>query len=62
MEWDYGAYEGRTTGQVREELPGWTIWTGGSERGTGRSSVRGRGVVWQAGAISRVVGSGVGGW
>jgi broad specificity phosphatase PhoE len=28
-EWDYGAYEGRTTTQIREEAPGWTIWTGG---------------------------------
>jgi broad specificity phosphatase PhoE len=27
-EWDYGAYDGRTTAQIREEQPGWTIWTG----------------------------------
>jgi broad specificity phosphatase PhoE len=26
MEWDYGAYEGRTTPEVREEQPGWTLW------------------------------------
>jgi broad specificity phosphatase PhoE len=27
MEWDYGAYEGRTLSDLREEVPGWTIWT-----------------------------------
>jgi broad specificity phosphatase PhoE len=29
MEWDYGAYEGRTTPEIREERPGWTLWEGG---------------------------------
>ncbi len=29
MEWDYGAYEGRTTIEIREERPGWTIWRDG---------------------------------
>lgn len=28
MEWDYGAFEGRTTDDIRRELLGWTIWTG----------------------------------
>jgi probable phosphoglycerate mutase len=28
MEWDYGGFEGRTTPDIRGELPGWTIWTG----------------------------------
>jgi probable phosphoglycerate mutase len=28
LEWDYGAYEGRTTADIRTEVPGWTIWTG----------------------------------
>jgi probable phosphoglycerate mutase len=27
-EWDYGAYEGRTSAEIREEVPGWSIWTG----------------------------------
>jgi broad specificity phosphatase PhoE len=27
-EWDYGAYEGRSTEDIRKEVPGWTIWTG----------------------------------
>jgi broad specificity phosphatase PhoE len=29
MEWDYGAYEGRTTPEIREERPGWTLWRDG---------------------------------
>lgn len=28
-EWDYGAYEGRTTQQIREERPGWYLWRDG---------------------------------
>ena len=28
MEWDYGEFEGRTTAQIRESLPGWSIWKG----------------------------------
>jgi broad specificity phosphatase PhoE len=27
-EWDYGAYEGRTTAEIQREAPGWTIWDG----------------------------------
>ena len=26
-EWDYGAYEGRTSAQIQQTVPGWTIWT-----------------------------------
>jgi broad specificity phosphatase PhoE len=29
MEWDYGAYEGRTTAAIREDRPGWNIWADG---------------------------------
>lgn len=25
-EWDYGVYEGRTTAEIRKDIPGWTIW------------------------------------
>jgi broad specificity phosphatase PhoE len=28
-EWDYGAYEGRTTVEIRDERPGWTLWRDG---------------------------------
>lgn len=26
-EWDYGDYEGITTPQIRETVPGWTVWS-----------------------------------
>lgn len=26
-EWDYGEYEGVTTSQIRDRVPGWTVWT-----------------------------------
>jgi broad specificity phosphatase PhoE len=29
MEWDYGAYEGRTTEEIREDRPEWFLWTDG---------------------------------
>lgn len=32
-EWDYGAYEGLTTPQIRETVPGWTVWTHGCPDG-----------------------------
>jgi probable phosphoglycerate mutase len=28
-EWDYGAYEGRTTEEIRSSEPGWSLWTHG---------------------------------
>jgi len=33
MEWDYGAYEGRTTSEIREERPDWTLWRDGVREG-----------------------------
>jgi probable phosphoglycerate mutase len=33
LEWDYGAYEGRTTSEIRTEVPSWSIWTGSVPRG-----------------------------
>jgi broad specificity phosphatase PhoE len=32
-EWDYGEYEGRTTAEIRDEVPGWTIFTHGAPGG-----------------------------
>jgi broad specificity phosphatase PhoE len=28
-EWNYGRYEGRTSHEIREERPGWSLWTDG---------------------------------
>lgn len=25
-EWDYGVYEGKTTKEIRETVPGWSVW------------------------------------
>ncbi len=25
-EWDYGVFEGRTTAEIRREVPGWSVW------------------------------------
>ncbi|MEV6325869.1 acid phosphatase [Nocardia sp. NPDC051787] len=41
-EWDYGAYEGLTTPQIRESAPGWTIWTGDVPDGETADQVRAR--------------------
>ncbi|GHE16854.1 phosphoglycerate mutase [Nocardioides flavus (ex Wang et al. 2016)] len=27
VEWGYGDYEGVTTAEIRESVPGWTVWT-----------------------------------
>jgi probable phosphoglycerate mutase len=32
-EWDYGEFEGRTTADIRTEIPGWSIWTGPWRKG-----------------------------
>ena len=46
MEWDYGIYEGRTTADIRQTEPGWSIWT---------SPVSGGESVEQVGARARRV-------
>jgi broad specificity phosphatase PhoE len=32
-EWDYGVYEGLTTQEIRQRVPGWMVWTHDSEGG-----------------------------
>lgn len=32
-EWDYGEYEGRTTPEIRQQVPDWTIWGYGAPGG-----------------------------
>jgi probable phosphoglycerate mutase len=43
LEWDYGVYEGRTTAQIRQESPGWTIWSAASGTGESADQVGARG-------------------
>lgn len=33
VEWNYGAYEGRTTAAIRAERPGWSLWRDGAPAG-----------------------------
>ncbi len=51
-EWDYGAYEGRTSAEIRAEVPGWSIWTGGVPGGETAEQVgeRARRVIDEAAA------------
>lgn len=39
LEWDYGAYEGMTSAEIRAERPGWTLWTDGVVGGEGAADV-----------------------
>ena len=32
-EWDYGEFEGLTTNEIRQRIPGWSIWTHPPEEG-----------------------------
>jgi len=41
-EWDYGAYEGRTTPEIREQRPGWSLWTDGVPGGEAAEQVGAR--------------------
>jgi broad specificity phosphatase PhoE len=42
QEWDYGDDEGRTTAEIRERRPGWTVWDDGPEGGETLLEVAGR--------------------
>jgi len=33
VEFDYGEYEGRTTPEIREQRPGWSVWADGAPGG-----------------------------
>ena len=41
-EWDYGAYEGRTTAEIRAERPGWSLWSDGVPAGETAADVGAR--------------------
>lgn len=38
-EWDYGAYEGLTTAEIRRAVPGWTIWSHPCPQGESQAQV-----------------------
>ncbi|HEX2016157.1 MAG TPA: histidine phosphatase family protein [Solirubrobacteraceae bacterium] len=42
MEWDYGAYEGLTTPEIREQRPGWSLWRDGCPDGEDAAAVGAR--------------------
>jgi broad specificity phosphatase PhoE len=42
MEWDYGAYEGRETIDIRKERPGWTLWRDGVPEGETIAQIQAR--------------------
>ena len=42
VEWNYGEYEGMTTEEIRETVPGWTVWSHGSLRGETAAEVGAR--------------------
>jgi broad specificity phosphatase PhoE len=39
VEWDYGDYEGLTSATIREQVPGWTVWTHPSPGGESAEQV-----------------------
>jgi probable phosphoglycerate mutase len=41
-EWHYGDYEGRTTAEVRSEVPEWTLWRDGAPNGEAAPQVGAR--------------------
>ena len=42
VEWNYGDYEGLTTAQIRERVPGWSVWTHGAPNGESPAEVSAR--------------------
>lgn len=42
QEWDYGAFEGKTTAEIRAEQPGWTVWSHGGPGGESPADVAAR--------------------
>jgi broad specificity phosphatase PhoE len=70
-EWDYGADEGLTTAQIREDRAGWTVWADGPRGGESADevgaradrivatvrSIEGRVLAFSHGHMSRVIGA-----
>jgi broad specificity phosphatase PhoE len=53
LEWDYGEYEGRTSGEIQSERPGWSLWRDGVAGGESLAQVAAR----ARAVIDRVLGS-----
>jgi broad specificity phosphatase PhoE len=51
-EWDYGDYEGRTTPDIRKQVPGWSVWSGSVPHGEslGEVAARAQAVIARASA------------
>src|SRR5919202_2681778 len=41
-EWNYGEYEGRTTAQIRQSRPDWSLWTDGAPGGESPAQIGAR--------------------
>jgi probable phosphoglycerate mutase len=52
-EWNYGKYEGITSAQIREDRPGWSLWTDGAPDGESPEQIAARldRVLARAGAL-----------
>ncbi len=55
LEWNYGAYEGRTTADIRSEVAGWNIWTGSVPGGETALAARGDVALFAHGHVLRVL-------
>jgi len=42
VEWDYGSFEGRTTAEIRAEVPDWSLWADGVPGGETAAQVGAR--------------------
>jgi broad specificity phosphatase PhoE len=42
LEWDYGAYDGRTSAEIQVERPGWSLWDDGVPGGESIDDVAAR--------------------
>jgi broad specificity phosphatase PhoE len=42
QEWDYGEYEGKTTAEIQEKRPGWSLWSDGVPGGESIQQVAAR--------------------
>jgi probable phosphoglycerate mutase len=41
-EWNYGIYEGRTTSDIRQSVPGWTVWNSPMPEGESIEQIQAR--------------------